>query len=108
MKKIFQFFIAVVMCLSLSTNIYAINDNEHEITTDKPHIILTPNQAGDELTVKLHLSQEMFERQINYCILMADKLDVDLEDIVLKKLKKTEKKYPVEKAKGNSKKYNQL
>ena len=64
MKKIFQFFIAVVMCLSLSTNIYAINDNEHEITTDKPHIILTPNQAGDELTVKLHLSQEMFERQI--------------------------------------------
>ena len=60
MKKIFQFFIAVVMCLSLSTNIYAINDNEHEITTDKPHIILTPNQAGDELTVKLHLSQEMF------------------------------------------------
>ena len=52
MKKIFQFFIAVVMCLSLSTNIYAINDNEHEITTDKPHIILTPNQAGDELTFK--------------------------------------------------------
>ena len=29
---------------------------------------------------------------------MADKLDVDLEDIVLKKLKKTEKKYPVEKS----------
>lgn len=26
---------------------------------------------------------------VNYCILMADKLDVDLEDIVLKKLKKT-------------------
>lgn len=45
---------------------------------------------------------------VNYCILMADKLDVDLEDIVLKKLKKTEKKYPVEKAEGNSKKYNQL
>ncbi len=45
---------------------------------------------------------------VNYCILMADKLDVDLEDIVLKKLKKTEKKYHVEKAKGNSKKYNQL
>ena len=45
---------------------------------------------------------------VNYCILMADKLDVDLEDIVLKKLKKTEKKYPVVKAKGNSKKYNQL
>ena len=32
----------------------------------------------------------------------------DVVNIVLKKLKKTEKKYPVEKAKGNSKKYNQL
>ena len=28
---------------------------------------------------------------VNYCILMADKLDVDLEGIVLKKLKKSEK-----------------
>ncbi|WP_285947057.1 nucleotide pyrophosphohydrolase [Thomasclavelia cocleata] len=45
---------------------------------------------------------------VNYCILMADKLDVDLEDIVLKKLKKSEEKYPVDRAKGNSKKYNQL
>ncbi|MFQ7173172.1 MAG: hypothetical protein ACLRQF_14530 [Thomasclavelia ramosa] len=63
MKNI-SIFIAVVMCLSLSTNIYAINDNEHEITTDKPHIILTPNQAGDELTVKLHLSQKCLN--VNY------------------------------------------
>lgn len=45
---------------------------------------------------------------VNYCILMADALDVDLETIVLEKLEKNRKKYPVEKAKGNSKKYNEL
>ncbi len=45
---------------------------------------------------------------VNYCILMADKLGVDLEEIVLNKLKKNEEKYPVEKAKGKSEKYNKL
>lgn len=45
---------------------------------------------------------------VNYCIVMADRLQVDLEEIVLDKLEKNRKKYPVEKAKGNSKKYNEL
>ena len=43
-----------------------------------------------------------------YCIQMAMKLDVNPEDIILKKLDKTRKKYPVEKAKGVSTKYNKL
>lgn len=43
-----------------------------------------------------------------YCIMMADKLGVKPEDIILKKLEKTKKKYPVEKAKGVSTKYNKL
>lgn len=43
-----------------------------------------------------------------YCILMAMKLNVDPEDIIFKKLEKTKKKYPVEKAKGVSTKYNKL
>ena len=45
---------------------------------------------------------------LNYCILLADKLDVDPEKIVLDKMEKTAKKYPVEKAKGVSTKYNKL
>ena len=45
---------------------------------------------------------------VNYCILLADKLDVELEDIILAKLEKTRKKYPVEKAKGVSTKYDKL
>lgn len=44
----------------------------------------------------------------NYCIQMADKLNVDLKEIVVEKLKKTEEKYPIEKAKGVSTKYNRL
>ena len=43
-----------------------------------------------------------------YCIQMAMKLDVEPEEIVLKKLEKTRKKYPIEKAKGVSTKYNKL
>lgn len=43
-----------------------------------------------------------------YCIMMADKLNVNPEEIILKKLDKTRKKYPVEKAKGVSTKYNKL
>lgn len=45
---------------------------------------------------------------VNYCILLADKLNVDLEDIVLEKLEENRKKYPVEKSKGKSTKYNKL
>lgn len=43
-----------------------------------------------------------------YCIQMALKLEVDPEEIILKKLEKTKKKYPVEKARGVSTKYNKL
>lgn len=45
---------------------------------------------------------------VNYCILLSDKLDVDLEEIVLNKLKKNEAKYPVDKSKGKSDKYTKL
>ena len=43
-----------------------------------------------------------------YCIQMAMKLGVRPEEIIMKKLEKTKKKYPIEKAKGVSTKYNRL
>lgn len=43
-----------------------------------------------------------------YCIMMADKLEVNPEEIIKKKLDKTRKKYPVDKAKGVSTKYDKL
>ena len=45
---------------------------------------------------------------INYCIQLAQVLDVDIIDIINAKMDKTEMKYPVEKAKGSSIKYNKL
>ena len=45
---------------------------------------------------------------MNYCIQMANKLGVDLNQIRLIKMEKTAKKYPIEKAKGKSTKYNKL
>ena len=44
----------------------------------------------------------------NYCLQMASKLEVDPKEIILNKLEKTRKKYPIEKAKGVSTKYNKL
>lgn len=44
----------------------------------------------------------------SYCIMLADKLGVDIEEIVLNKLEKTKTKYPVEKSRGVSTKYNKL
>ena len=43
-----------------------------------------------------------------YCLQMADSLGVNIEEIMDKKMDKNEKKYPVEKAKGTSKKYTEL
>ena len=45
---------------------------------------------------------------INYSLLLADKLAVDPKQIVLDKMKITAQKYPVDKAKGVSTKYNKL
>lgn len=44
----------------------------------------------------------------NYCFQMAIKLDVDPKEIILKKMEKNAAKYPVEKAKGVSTKYDKL
>ena len=39
---------------------------------------------------------------------MSNDLEIDIKDALEKKLKKNEEKYPIEKSKGNHKKYNQL
>ncbi|MCQ2977565.1 MAG: nucleotide pyrophosphohydrolase [archaeon] len=44
----------------------------------------------------------------SYCFQLAMRLGVDPKEIVLSKMEKTAKKYPVEKAKGVSTKYNKL
>jgi NTP pyrophosphatase (non-canonical NTP hydrolase) len=43
-----------------------------------------------------------------YAFLLSRDLGIDLEEAVLAKLKKNEEKYPIEKAYGNNKKYDEL
>ena len=43
-----------------------------------------------------------------YAFLLADKYDFNVKQIVLDKIKSNGEKYPIEKAKGTAKKYNEL
>lgn len=43
-----------------------------------------------------------------FAFLLANKYNLDVKSIVLDKIKKNNEKYPVEKAKGNAKKYTEL
>ena len=45
---------------------------------------------------------------VNYCILMADVCNLDLDEIVQAKIKRNNEKYPVEKAYGSKEKYTEL
>lgn len=54
-----------------------------------------------------HVKEELAD-VFNYCIQMSQVLHIDLIDIENTKIDKNELKYPVNKAKGLSKKYNEL
>lgn len=43
-----------------------------------------------------------------YAFMLAEKYNFDVKEIVLDKIKGNEIKYPIEKSKGTSKKYNEL
>ena len=45
---------------------------------------------------------------LTYCILLADKYDLDIEKIILEKLEKTKAKYPIDKSYGSSEKCDRL
>ena len=61
------------------------------------------NNNFDQHEVEEELADVMI-----YCLMLSDKLGVKPEKIILDKLEKTKKKYPVDKAKGVSTKYNKL
>lgn len=57
---------------------------------------------------KLDKLKEELADVLMYAFLLADKHDLNIHDIILDKIKKNEEKYPVDKSKGNSTKYNEL
>lgn len=52
-----------------------------------------------------HLKEELAD-VYSYVLMLADEIGVDLEEITLEKYEKNKAKYPVEKARGNSAKYD--
>lgn len=56
-----------------------------------------PNKIQDELADIL-----------NYSLLLAEKLQLDPIQIIEKKMEKNAEKYPIEKARGSAKKYDEL
>ena len=45
---------------------------------------------------------------LTYCVLLADRLGADPEQLVRQKLQRTREKYPVDKSRGRSTKYDRL
>ena len=62
----------------------------------------------DVSEVNVEKVKEELADVFNYAILIADKYDLDIKQIVLEKIKRNAEKYPVEKAYGSAKKYNEL
>ena len=62
----------------------------------------------DETNYNLDDVKEELADVINYCIQMAQVLNLDVYQIVMDKLEKTKKKYPVDKCKSISTKYDKL
>ena len=54
-----------------------------------------------------HVKEELADVLV-YCVDMADKLNLDMDEIINSKMEKNEVKYPVEKAKGSAAKYDKL
>jgi len=62
----------------------------------------------DAKDVNVEKVKEELADIVNYAILIADKYDLDIKQIVLDKQRRNAEKYPVEKAYGNAKKYDEL
>ena len=74
-------------------------------------------EAGELLELFLwkdadDVSVEKLKRELadvlSFCLLLAQKLNFDVKEIVMVKIRQNAEKYPIEKAKGNAKKYDEL
>ena len=62
----------------------------------------------DEENYDLEAVREELADVIVYCVDMVERLGLDIDEIVNRKMDLNEKKYPVEKAKGRADKYDKL
>ncbi len=61
-----------------------------------------------EVKKKRAMVAEELADVIIYCVYLADCANLDIAEIVDSKLDANERKYPVQKSKGNSRKYTEL
>ncbi len=69
---------------------------------------LTEEQSKNLPKDKLEEVETELADTLIYLIRLADKLDIDLLKVAISKIELNEQKYPVEKSRGNAKKYTEL
>ena len=94
------------------------NEREWEQFHNPKDLAIALNiEAGELLENFLWKSHKEADKQkvkdeladvLAYSLLLAEKYGFDVKGILLEKIKKNGEKYPIEKAKGNAKKYNEL
>lgn len=70
---------------------------------EKEHIVKIKKNEKAMKEIKEELADIM-----DYCLALANQLDIDVSQALYDKIRKNEEKYPVEKIRGNYKKYTEL
>jgi NTP pyrophosphatase (non-canonical NTP hydrolase) len=70
-------------------------------------LFLWKTNEESELVDRNNLKEELAD-VLAFSLLLAGKHGFDVKEIVLEKIRKNNEKYPVEKAKGTARKYNEL
>jgi NTP pyrophosphatase (non-canonical NTP hydrolase) len=70
-------------------------------------LFLWKDSKESELIDKDKIKEELAD-VFAYAFLLAEKHNLDVKQIVLDKIKRNGEKYPIDKAKGSAKKYNEL
>ena len=70
-------------------------------------LFLWKEGAAAEEVSKDRIKEELAD-VLSFCFLLADKHKLNVTEIVMDKIRLNNEKYPVEKAKGTAKKYNEL
>ena len=97
------------------------NDRDWEQFHDSKNLALAISLEAAELNELFlwkkdgeveNINKERLKEEIadilSFTFLLAEKHNLDVFDIVSEKIKKNDQKYPVDKAKGTAKKYNEL
>lgn len=97
------------------------NDRDWEQFHDSKNLALAISLEAAELNELFlwkkddeveNVNEERLKEEIadilSFTFLLAEKHNLDIFDIVSEKIKKNAQKYPVDKAKGTAKKYNEL